>query len=343
MIKLKERVELIMEDKYVNRIFSVVVPSFNQLNLWKTAIDSILNQTYPAIQVVFCDDGTKNFNTQQIEDYIDKNGEGNIHSVVILRQDENIGTVKNLNAAHGYCIGYYITHIAADDAYADKNVLLNYAISLDKVTSDVCGIYGRALKCDLTLKAIGEDFIAVNVAKEYNSLSSYHQFLKMLQRCYVPMGATAFVMKTFKDYIPFDERYSLIEDWPFFLRVTKEGKRLEFCDFPALLYRAGGVTSGGNARAYEDHLKLYDNEIWPYSRLLTYKELFKMAYKYDYDRHFMKKITGPIESKKRIKFLKSDIRIIGILADKLFKQKEFGEDLKTIYQKLALYLFNPFQ
>ena len=330
------------KSRYINKVFSVVVPHYNQNDLWKNTIDSIISQTYPSIQIVFSDDGTKDFNTSLVEQYIDNNKKENIHSSVVLTRSNNIGTVKNLNYSHQHCIGYYITHIAADDAYANKDVLMNYAISLDEVDDSTCGIYGRALKCDKDLKYINEDFIDRNLAERYNLISPHQQFKKMLQKCYIPMGACAFTMNRFRDYMPFDEEYFLIEDWPFFMKVTKAGKSFKFFDFTALLYREGGVTSGGNAKAYKDHLKLYDKEIWPYSRLLSYGELFKMTYKYDYDRHFMKKVTGPIMSEKRIKFLKKDIRLAGVLLDKLLKQKEFGEGVKEVYHNLALYLFNPY-
>nr|WP_288826259.1 glycosyltransferase [uncultured Clostridium sp.] len=332
------------------KLFSVVVSHYQQLELWKDTIDSILKQSYPAIQIIFADDHTPGFNIKEVEQYIKQNNCGNVKSIVVFSQKENIGTVKNVNYAHGYCTGYYITHTAADDAYYDENVFYNYANYLEYVPNDVCGIYGKSIKCDIKLNLRDEEFIDSSLAQSYNQLSARKQFKKMLVKCFIPLGAMAFKTKTFKQFMPFDEKYTLIEDWPFFLKVMKAGMRFEFFDFPAMLYRDGGVTSSfsreknaeAQKKAYKDHLQFYDNELWKYTRMMSYKQLFRMAYKYDYDRHFMKKVLGPIQSRKRITILQKDIRFLGVIIDKWFNQKEFGKGLKNIYRNMALYLFNPY-
>lgn len=339
-----------LEDTCIEKIFTVVVSHYQQLRLWKDTIDSILKQTYPAIQIIFADDHTVGFDAIEVEKYIEQNNRGNVKSVKVFSQRENVGTVKNVNYAHSYCTGYYITHTAADDAYFDEYVFTNYAKHLESVPEDVCGIYGRSIKCDIELNPREEEFINISLAESYNHLSARQQFVKMLEKCYIPLGAMAFKTEYFNRFMPFDDKYILIEDWPFFLRVLKADMRFEFFDFLAMLYRDGGVTSSfsreknaeAQKKAYRDHLEFYDNELWMYTRLMPYDQLFKMAYKYDYDRHFMKKVLGPIQSRKRITILKKDIRFLGVIIDKWFNQKEFGQGIKNIYRNLALYLFNPY-
>lgn len=337
-------------DKSIDKLFTVVVSHYQQLGLWKDTIDSILKQIYPAIQIIFADDHSVGFDVKEVEKYIEQNNRGNVKSVIVLSQKENVGTVRNMNYAHSYCTGYYITHTAADDAYFDEYVFTNYAKHLESVPDDVCGIYGRSIKCDVKLNQREGDFININLAKSYNNLSAQQQFVKMLEKCYMPLGAMAFKTEYFNRFMPFDDKYTLIEDWPFFLRVLKTGMRFEFFDFPAMLYRDGGVTSSlareknaeAQKKAYKDHLEFYDNELWLYTRMMPYTQLFKMSYKYDYDRHFMKKVLGPIRSRKRITILKKDFRFLGVIMDKWLNKKEFGHGIKDIYRNLALYLFNPY-
>lgn len=51
------------------KVFSVVIPSYGNGELWKAAVDSVLMQDYPAIELVFSDDGTPGFDTEAVRRY----------------------------------------------------------------------------------------------------------------------------------------------------------------------------------------------------------------------------------------------------------------------------------
>ena len=42
-------------------VFSVILAHYCQPDYWKDAVDSVLNQDYPAIELIFADDGTPGF------------------------------------------------------------------------------------------------------------------------------------------------------------------------------------------------------------------------------------------------------------------------------------------
>lgn len=345
-----------MKDQYegnmveqTSGLFSVVVLHYRQLKLWKTAVDSVLKQNYPAIELIFLDDGTKGFEEKEVQNYIEQKAEKNMRKVKIIVNKINMGTVKSLNKAHEFCTGHYITHLAADDAYYDENVFSEYAKHLENSGNDVCGIYGRCLKCDSRLNPTGEEFVEPKEAEEANYISARKQFEKMALRCFVPIGATAFLREQFNQLMPFDESYYLIEDWPFCLKATRTGKRFVFYNFPALLYRDGGVTTAeGQKRSevqkkcYYDHIKIHDHEIWPYTRMLSYSKLRDLTNRYDYDKYLMRPVLEGIPFLKRINILKRDWRYAWIQWEKI-KDKRFGADRKEIYQNLKEYLFSPYR
>ncbi|MFD1459870.1 glycosyltransferase family 2 protein, partial [Paenibacillus farraposensis] len=53
-------------------LVSVVIPAYNRPHTLKIAIDSVLEQTYPNIEIIICDDSTTNEVQEMLKDsYLD--------------------------------------------------------------------------------------------------------------------------------------------------------------------------------------------------------------------------------------------------------------------------------
>lgn len=298
-------------------LFTVLIPHYNQHKLWKTAVLSVLEQDYPYIELVFIDDTSELFDSQEVDRFIQDHAADNLVSYQILVNESNIGTVRSLNRAHKYCNGRYILHFAADDCLYDANVLKNFVICLEQKENDVLGIYGRTLKCDSNLKDLEEDFLPVEHALEMNNKNPQQQFTELLFACHFSLGSTAFIFDELKETLPFCEDYFLQEDWPFFLKATRLGKRFVFADFPALLYRAGGVsrpvtteTTRVRKLLFQDYFHLHEKEIFPFTRGLKGKELTELLKHYDDVRHDARPFLGEKQLIKRYRLLQYNIHFL---------------------------------
>ena len=308
----------------MEKLFSVIIVHFNQPQYWEAAILSVLNQNYTNIQLIFSDDGSENFVKADIENFILQNRHYNLASYKILHNSQNLGTVQNINRALLMADGDYISIIAADDALYNEDVL-NCYVKRFKTCSDICGgIFALSVDCTEELKDTGQYYINPKDAVIFNALSPLEQFKRLSYYCCIHLGAMAFTREMMKKYAPFDEKYKLIEDWPFLLRLTRTGGHLEYADFKSLKYRAGGISRPLSERdetitqnICKDHLKLYDNEILLYTPLFSFTHLKKILKKYDMDRSWMKKKAGDFISIKRIVILKHDPRVVFLLWDKL--------------------------
>lgn len=197
-------------------LFTVLIPHYNQQGLWKTAVQSVLEQEYPFIELIIIDDASDNFNIHEIEDFIQKHASDNLANYEILKNKNNLGTVKSLNYAHNYCNGHYILHFAADDCLYDKYVLNNFATYLKNKPSDVLGVYGRSLKCNKDLQSLDEDFLSIKEALRMNTQTAQQQFIALLYSCIFPFGATAFLFDELKEHLPFSEEYFCMKIGLFF-------------------------------------------------------------------------------------------------------------------------------
>ena len=90
----------------VKNMISIILLSYNSGDYLYEAIDSILKQDYPLIELIVSDDGSKNFEEEKLRKYIDDNARDNITYSIIHRK-KNIGTVKNINNALAVSKGEY--------------------------------------------------------------------------------------------------------------------------------------------------------------------------------------------------------------------------------------------
>lgn len=104
-------------------LFSVVILQYCQRSYWQEAVQSVLEQDYPRIQLVISDDGTPCFPKRLIETYIREHQRQNIEDVVVRSSAVNGGTAVNCNAGLACCRGDYILFLDGDDTLASPSVL----------------------------------------------------------------------------------------------------------------------------------------------------------------------------------------------------------------------------
>lgn len=92
---------------------SIIIPTFNRKEYLKQCLDSILNQTYKNIEIIMCDDCSKD-NTLKIAQKIAKNDK----RIILLKNKENLKSGMTRNKCLEKATGDYIAIQDADD-YSD--------------------------------------------------------------------------------------------------------------------------------------------------------------------------------------------------------------------------------
>lgn len=100
---------------------TVLVATYNPVEdkLYKT-LKSILVQNNIDCQIIIADDGSKEFNLDNIENFFETNNFFNYH---IVKNEKNQGTVKNIKSGIEFCRGKYVKLISPGDYLYDDNVL----------------------------------------------------------------------------------------------------------------------------------------------------------------------------------------------------------------------------
>ena len=227
------------------KLLSVIVLSYNNSETLYETIDSILIQDYSSIEIIVADDCSNSFNCQQVNNYIFSKKKSNIVSCIVYQNDSNIGTVKSLNTAIKKSSGDYIKIIAGDDAFSSENVFSTQVSCLDEKL-DSYFVVSDIVQCDKSLKPI-ESLGFYNHKININSLFVTNRDKKAILRFYpylLSTQAICFKRVFFYRYCLFDERYRLIEDLPFLVKVLDNRIPFSYVKLDSVMHRCDvGISS----------------------------------------------------------------------------------------------------
>ena len=243
----------------MNTRFSVIILCYRHFQYLLPAIDSVLEQDYPDIELIISDDCSDAFPADEIRTYIESNKCKNITNVIIRQQKENGGTVKHLNGAIPECSGGYIITLAGDDTLHHSSVLSTYVREFEKAPENCYIEMAHTAMYDNNLEQLQDYYpkLPVQNAIQKTAIDS-SDLLELLitHGACLPTNSTCFKKRFFDKFGPFDERYILIEDYPMHIRLAKEGWKIHYANFIAIKHRDGGI-SHGHIDASSRSAKLY--------------------------------------------------------------------------------------
>ena len=262
-----------MEEKISCQLVSIIILSYKNLNYIFDTINSVLIQDYPNIELIISDDNTEEFNKDIYIDYIVKNNKGNIKKIVVNKNKKNLGLVKNLNNAIKMSKGSIIKSIAADDTFYNDVVITSFVKFIEINHSSV--VASKIARCDENLKTLDDRQFNKVFNEVYKPiLTNFNQqkwFIQLCKGSFIPAPGVFFTKKTFDKYGYFDEAYRLIEDWPMWLRLVRDGCKIDYLDEISVKYRTNvGISMTPNETFRKENILCIKNEILPYIKDLGY-------------------------------------------------------------------------
>lgn len=224
---------------------SLITVSFNSEKTIRSTIDSVLSQTYDAIEYIVCDGNSTDGTIDILKEY-----EGQI--TVVSEPDRGIYDAMNkgIKLASGDVIGI----INSDDFYSNEHVIEKVVKTFQSSGSD--SVYG-----DLQYIDPNNERRVVRYWKSGNFKKS-----KMLRGWMVP-HPTFFIKKSvYEQYGLFDWHYRISGDYEMAIRLLyKNNVTAHYLPEVLVKMRAGGVSNSsifGRVRAnIEDHRAWKDNNL----------------------------------------------------------------------------------
>jgi glycosyltransferase involved in cell wall biosynthesis len=199
-------------------VFSIITVTFNAEKHLAQALDSILTQNYPNVELIVVDGGSTDQTLSIIRERETK------ISYWISEPDKGIYDAMNKGIA--LATGDFIGFKNADDWY-EAGAFLKLEEAIQRVDSEV--YYGNSLS------VIQEN--PLKVAPFYTSHQSLGSTPGIDHRC-------SFVKTGWHKRIPFDLKYKLAADLDVFFRLKKEGARFHHISNFLAYKRFGGASDG---------------------------------------------------------------------------------------------------
>ncbi len=241
---------------------SVMVVTYNSANTIIETLTSILEQSIGGrnIELIISDDCSQDNTLDVVKDWI-KLHRHEFFDIKFLTKNKNEGVSANCNAGWKICTGTWIKSIGGDDLLL-KDCLADYMCFVSK--NEGCSAVFSYMEWFGNIKKITPEpynlrFFKLSASKQYEYLM-FKSF---------NIAPTSFLKKSALENVGFaNQQYTLIEDLPLWLKLTKNGYKLHFMPKLTVRYRIQSSTS--------KHKKRYINKMF-LNQLIKIDKNFKIS------------------------------------------------------------------
>jgi glycosyltransferase involved in cell wall biosynthesis len=217
-------------------LVSLIVITYNSSNFILEALDSIKSQTYKKIELIISDDCSVDDTVKVCQEWMELNSSSFVRSKILINQI-NTGISANCNRGILASSGTWLMVIGADDALLPDCVKDNIDFINNNVGARV--IFSQSLRYLNTFRqgnSIGmRDFAMLAITHPDVSSEDQHQIL--LRGSKVNAATTFFQRSLLDEFGLFDEEIPMVDDWPFWLKITAAGIRISFFNKITANYR----------------------------------------------------------------------------------------------------------
>lgn len=312
---------------------SIIITHYNQNKFLKNCINSILNQKDINYQLIIIDDCSDEFDKIKLEKYIEDHKKENLKSLIIIKNDQNIGTTRSLNKTLKNVEGDYSIFVAADDELNNDNCITKTIDYFKQQNLDI--LITQQNMMDNNLEKVYYKYVESKFIKIIESSNNKTIFNLLSRGCFFPAGATIYKSSYIKKY-KFDEECRLIEDWTTYLRACLLNAKMGYYNVTTINHRDGGIShSAETTKSHEDFIRdiytIYCKYLIPNMKYLSFSNRVWVtrSFKYYKDRFGITKL------KKNKEY--SFIRYLLVLYYSLIRFKNYVDS--RIFLNITLLLF----
>ena len=131
------------------KLVSVIIPCYNAEKYLRESVESIINQSYPNLEIICIDDCSTDSTLAILEELASRDAR-----VKVLHNSRNMKIASSLNRGLEYSTGEYIARMDADDIALPKRIEKQVDYLEKNKETDICGTWCE--KIDSEGKHIGK-------------------------------------------------------------------------------------------------------------------------------------------------------------------------------------------
>lgn len=257
----------------MNSLVSVVVVTYNSSPFIVETLESVLDQSWKEIELIITDDCSKDDTVEICRQWLKENGQ-RFSCCEMITSEKNTGVPANANRGLHIAKGGWISFLAGDDTLKPRciedNLLWLSSHNDVRVLFSFVEIYNNTFESqNLVGTTPGNPYNPNGIMAPDRSAESQYKMLLLNDR--VHFTPSLFLHRqTLLDIGGFDERFKLLEDYPLWLNLTKNGYKLYFMDKSTVNYRQHAAAINNMSTDYLIKPNYFRNEhfrniyIYPY-------------------------------------------------------------------------------
>lgn len=233
-------------------LVTVAILTYNSSRYVLETLESIKSQTYKRVELLICDDCSTDNTAVVCKDWLEQNEDAFFFSKLIVAP-QNKGIAPNCNVAVQHANGEWIKLLGGDDLLT-PHAIESYSALF--ASSDVNCIVGNTIIID----EHGEEQGVKCIDSDFFSLDSASQLTMFRHKAgCISTPAVILRRRMVTSLNGFDERFPMMEDFPFYEKCMTNNFKFYGIDIPVVKYRVhSGSVQRTNAfsRSHIDFVRL---------------------------------------------------------------------------------------
>lgn len=242
----------------VPALISVVITSFNYLQYITKAIDSVLAQTYPRLEIVVVDNCSTDGTVPALRERYAGESRVSVH-----QNETNIGEIKNSSRGFELTTGEFVLWLSADDWLLPRHLERLHAAFARTPEIDV--VYSSAYFANKEGRLVSQR--QLNGSLPFDYVDARDELIEMLTNdCPLCWPAALFRRATFIELGLFDPEGPHAADWEMQVRIAIAGKRFAYLhDASCVVRRHPGQQTNmayvSSGRIVDDFVKILEKYV----------------------------------------------------------------------------------
>ncbi|MDO6391764.1 glycosyltransferase family A protein [Pontibacter sp. BT731] len=181
-------------------LISVIIPCYNHSHYLPEAVESVLGQQHPAVEVIVVDDGSTDRTREVAARYPQVR--------YVYQANQGLSAARNTGIRHS--TGEYLVFLDADDWLFPGALETNLRhLQQHPQAAFVSGAYDNIYE-------------EINVVKEVKRVVSANHYCQLLQVNYIGVPASAMYRRWVFEHVLFDKSLKTCEDYDIYLQVARK-------------------------------------------------------------------------------------------------------------------------
>lgn len=217
-------------------LVSVICLCYNHDRFVREAVQSVLSQTYPRIELIIVDDASTDHSRQVIDELVAENP-----AIRFLPLDKNQGNCGAFNQGLRYARGEYVVDLAADDCFVPERIEKQIRC-FEKAGHEYGVVFTDAQYIDESGKYLNRHYAALRKNGLLTDVPQGDVYATVLEKYFI-CAPTMLVRREVFEFLNGYDECLAYEDFDFWIRSARHFKYAYIDEVLTLVRRTGGSLS----------------------------------------------------------------------------------------------------